>query len=51
MMEAEGLLRRAGRLGRLGRFQLEAAIQSLHADAGKRGGRWAGRCSRSTTRW
>jgi RNA polymerase sigma-70 factor (ECF subfamily) len=28
--DAETLLRRAGRLGRLGRYQLEAAIQSAH---------------------
>ncbi len=30
--EAEGLLRRAASLNRLGRFQLEAAIQSVHAE-------------------
>lgn len=30
--EAESLLRAAGRLGRPGRFQLEAAIQAVHAD-------------------
>jgi len=29
--EAEALLRRASRLGRVGRFQLEAAVQSAHA--------------------
>jgi RNA polymerase sigma-70 factor (ECF subfamily) len=29
--EAEGLLRRASRAGRVGRFQLEAAVQSVHA--------------------
>jgi RNA polymerase sigma-70 factor (ECF subfamily) len=29
--EAEALLLRAGALGRLGRFQLEAAVQSVHA--------------------
>ncbi|MFP5076585.1 RNA polymerase sigma factor [Rhizobium sp. YIM 134829] len=29
--EAEACLSRAGKLGRLGRFQLEAAIQSVHA--------------------
>jgi RNA polymerase sigma-70 factor (ECF subfamily) len=28
--DAEALLRRAGRLGRIGRFQLEAAVQSAH---------------------
>jgi RNA polymerase sigma-70 factor, ECF subfamily len=32
MVEAENLLRAAGRLGRPGRFQLEAAIQAVHAD-------------------
>ncbi len=32
MVEAETLLRAAGRLGRPGRFQLEAAIQAVHAD-------------------
>ena len=32
MVEAETLLRSAGRLGRPGRFQLEAAIQAVHAD-------------------
>ena len=32
MVEAETLLRDAGRLGRPGRFQLEAAIQAVHAD-------------------
>lgn len=32
MVEAEALLRDAGRLGRPGRFQLEAAIQAVHAD-------------------
>ena len=30
IIEAEALLRRAGRLGRIGRFQLEAAVQSAH---------------------
>ena len=30
MNEAETLLRRAGQLGRIGRYQLEAAIQSAH---------------------
>jgi len=29
--EAEGLLQRAGNLGRMGRFQLEAALQSAHS--------------------
>jgi RNA polymerase sigma-70 factor (ECF subfamily) len=29
--EAEALLRRAGRMGALGRYQLEAAVQSAHA--------------------
>ncbi|HVA11956.1 MAG TPA: DUF6596 domain-containing protein [Stellaceae bacterium] len=29
--EAETLLRRAGALGRIGRYQLEAAVQSVHA--------------------
>ncbi len=28
---AEGLLHRAGRMGKMGRYQLEAAIQSVHA--------------------
>ena len=37
VLEAEGLLRRAGRFGRPGRFQLEAAIQSVHADAAMTG--------------
>lgn len=32
MVEAENLLRAAGRLVRPGRFQLEAAIQAVHAD-------------------
>mgnify|MGYP001810268597 CR=1 FL=1 len=32
MCEAETLLRAAARLGRPGRFQLEAAIQAVHAD-------------------
>jgi len=32
MIEAEQCLRQASRLGRLGRFQLEAAIQAVHAD-------------------
>ncbi|QMW21586.1 RNA polymerase sigma factor [Sandaracinobacteroides saxicola] len=32
MTEAERCLRQAGRLGRSGRFQLEAAIQAVHAD-------------------
>lgn len=32
IVEAEMLLRAAGRLGRPGRFQLEAAIQAVHAD-------------------
>ena len=32
MFEAETLLRAAGRHGRAGRFQLEAAIQAVHAD-------------------
>lgn len=32
MAEAEQRLRAAGRLGRPGRFQLEAAIQAVHAD-------------------
>jgi RNA polymerase sigma-70 factor, ECF subfamily len=36
--EAEDILRRAGRMGRIGRFQLEAAIQSAHA-ARRRDGR------------
>ena len=31
MDEAERLLQRANRLGRIGRFQLEAAVQSVHA--------------------
>jgi predicted RNA polymerase sigma factor len=35
--EAEGLLRRAGTAGRIGRYQLEAAIQSAHV-AGARTG-------------
>lgn len=33
--EAERCLRQAGRLGRPGRFQLEAAIQAVHADRRK----------------
>lgn len=32
MADAEACLRQAGRLGRPGRFQLEAAIQAVHAD-------------------
>jgi RNA polymerase sigma-70 factor (ECF subfamily) len=42
MAEAEECLRTAGRLGRAGRFQLEAAIQAVHADR-RRSGRtdWA----------
>lgn len=32
VLEAEAALRRAARFGRLGRFQLEAAIQSAHAE-------------------
>jgi len=32
MVEAETLLRAAGRLARPGRFQIEAAIQAVHAD-------------------
>jgi RNA polymerase sigma-70 factor, ECF subfamily len=35
--EAEDLLRAAGRLGRPGRFQLEAAIQAVHADRRRTG--------------
>lgn len=37
MEEAEELLRRAGRAGRPGRFQLEAAIQAVHADRRRSG--------------
>jgi len=42
MAEAEERLRAAGRFGHLGRFQLEAAIQAVHADR-RRSGRtdWA----------
>ena len=42
MIEAEDWLRAAGALGRPGRFQLEAAIQAVHADR-RRSGRtdWA----------
>lgn len=36
MTEAERCLRAAGRLGRPGRFQLEAAIQAVHADRRRR---------------
>ncbi|WP_404366029.1 RNA polymerase sigma factor [Sphingomonas sp. MMS24-J45] len=36
MTEAERCLRQAGRLGRPGRFQLEAAIQAVHADRRRR---------------
>lgn len=42
IIEAETLLRRAGTLNRLGRFQLEAAIQSLHAVSAVAGQRPAG---------
>jgi predicted RNA polymerase sigma factor len=35
--EADGLLVAAGRVGRIGRFQLEAAIQSAHARRGATG--------------
>jgi RNA polymerase sigma-70 factor, ECF subfamily len=35
MTDAERCLREAGRLGRPGRFQLEAAIQAVHADRRK----------------
>ena len=37
MIEAEKRLRAAGRLGRPGRFQLEAAIQAVHADRRRSG--------------
>jgi RNA polymerase sigma-70 factor (ECF subfamily) len=37
MDEAEALLRAAGRHGRPGRFQLEAAIQAVHADRRRSG--------------
>jgi RNA polymerase sigma-70 factor (ECF subfamily) len=37
IVEAEQRLRAAGRLGRLGRFQLEAAIQAVHADRRRSG--------------
>jgi RNA polymerase sigma-70 factor (ECF subfamily) len=37
MDEAEALLRAAGRHGQLGRFQLEAAIQAVHADRRRSG--------------
>lgn len=36
MAEAEQCLRAAGRLGRPGRFQIEAAIQAVHADRRRR---------------
>ncbi|MGQ0697849.1 MAG: RNA polymerase sigma factor [Panacagrimonas sp.] len=39
--EAESVLRRAGAMQRMGRFQLEAAIQSVHAQRARTG----------TTRW
>jgi predicted RNA polymerase sigma factor len=35
--EAEEALRRAARMGRIGRFQMEAAIQSVHALRGRSG--------------
>ncbi len=37
MEEAEALLRAAGRFGRPGRYQLEAAIQAVHADRRRSG--------------
>ena len=37
LVEAEALLRGAGRAGRPGRFQLEAAIQAVHADRRRSG--------------
>lgn len=37
IMEAESELRQAGRMGQLGHFQLEAAIQSVHAQRGVTG--------------
>lgn len=37
--EAEALLRRAARIGRIGRYQLEAALQSAHV-ARRLSGRW-----------
>ena len=37
LAEAERLLARASKLGRVGRFQLEAAIQSVHAERGRTG--------------
>jgi RNA polymerase sigma-70 factor (ECF subfamily) len=40
--EAEGLLHRAGAMRSVGRFQLEAALQSAHADRSRTGGvNWA----------
>lgn len=36
--QADRLLRKAERMGRLGRFQLEAAIQSVHAQRARPGG-------------
>jgi predicted RNA polymerase sigma factor len=35
--EAEALLRRAGRFGRIGRYQLEAALQSAHVERRRTG--------------
>ena len=35
--DAEALLRRAGRMGRIGRYQLEAAVQSAHVDRRRTG--------------
>lgn len=35
--EAESLLHRAGQMGRIGRFQLEAAVQSAHVDRCRNG--------------
>lgn len=40
MAEAERFLRQAGRLGRPGRFQLEAAIQAVHADRRRLATNW-----------